>query len=385
MKFFMSALVLSIAMASAALAQTPGVSDRTILFGQTAAIEGPAQALGIGMRLGIAAAFEEANRAGGVHGRQLRLITLNDSYEPEAAIENTNRLIAQENVFAMIGSVGTPTSRVSEPIATAAGVPFIGPFTGAGALREPYRPTVINVRASYAQETAEIVDRLADDLGVRRVAVLYQDDSYGQSGLAGVRAALQARDLELVSEGSYIRNTTAVKTALLKILAGQPEAVVIIGAYQPSAVFTQWARKLGLDAVIVNISFVGSAALAETLGSAGENVVTSQVVPFPEDTSLPLVRDYHRALAAVDPAATPDFVSLEGYLVGRLTIVALERVGRDLTREAFLAVFRQSEPFDVGGVRLTFGPSDNQGSDRVFMTTIDEHGHFAPVERIDSQ
>jgi branched-chain amino acid transport system substrate-binding protein len=377
------AVVLS-AIASAAaptLAASQGISETQIVFGQSAAIEGPAQALGNGMRLGISAAFEEANRGGGIHQRKLKLITLNDGYEPEAAIENTKRLISADKVFALIGSVGTPTSRVSEPIASAAGVPFIGPFTGAEFLRTPYRPTVINVRASYFQETEAIVDRLRQDLNIRRIAVLYQDDSYGQAGLAGVRKALQKRNLRLVSVGTYIRNTTAVKAALLTILDGNPEAVIIIGAYQPSAIFTKWARKLNLGALMINISFVGSTALAASLGPAGKGVAVSQVVPFPEDDSMPLVRDYLRALKLVGGKDRPDFVSLEGYLVGRVTIAALRRAGRELTRESFLKVFSAAQSFDLGGVRLTYGPSDNQGLDKVFLTMIGDGGRFLPITR----
>jgi branched-chain amino acid transport system substrate-binding protein len=385
MKYLVPLVLLTAMAATTAVAKSPGVSDSEIVFGQTAAIAGPARALGVGMRVGITTAFEEANRAGGVHGRRLRLETLNDSYEPEAAIENTRRLIDKEKVFALIGSVGTPTSRVSEPIATAAGVPFIGPFTGASVLRVPYRPTVINIRASYGQETEEIVDRLTTDLGIKRIAVLFQDDSYGQAGLAGVRAALHKRKMKVVGEGSYIRNTIAVKTALLKIRDADPQAVVVIGAYQPSAVFTKWAHKLGLKVVIANISFVGSAALAADLGPDGKGVIVSQVVPFPEDTSLPLVRQYQQALKSFDAKALPDFVSLEGYLVGRVTVEALARTGRDVTREAFLNVFSHGKPFDIGGVTLTFGPSDNQGLDSVFMTMIDDDGQFVPISRIDAQ
>ena len=375
-------VVLSIAaMVSPTLAAGQGVSDTEIIFGQSAAIKGPAQALGNGMRLGINAAFEEANRKGGVHKRILKLITLNDGYEPEAAIENTKRLISKDRVFALIGSVGTPTSRASEPIASEAGVPFIGPFTGAEFLRRPYKPTVINVRASYFQETEEIVERLSKDLSIRRIAVLYQDDSYGQAGLAGVRKAMQKRKLGLVSVGTYIRNTSAIKSALLTILDGHPEAVIIIGAYQPSATFTKWARKLRLGAVIVNISFVGSTALAAALGPEGQGVAVSQVVPFPEDDSMPLIRDYLMAMQQFDDKLRPDFVSLEGYLVGRVTIAALRRTGRMLTREAFLKIFTAGQPFDIGGVRLTYGPNDNQGLDKVFLTIIGNRGQFSPITR----
>ena len=198
-------------------AAEPGVHPDRILFGQSAAFEGPAAALGRGMRHGILAAFGEINRAGGVAGRRLELVSYDDAYEPETAIENTERLIRQDQVFALIGEVGTPTSRAVQPIATAREIPFIAPFTGASFLREPRLANVVNIRATYDQETEAIVDYATTKLGLTRIAILYQDDSFGLAGLKGVRAALVRRGLALAAEGAYMRNTTAVKTALLQI------------------------------------------------------------------------------------------------------------------------------------------------------------------------
>jgi ABC-type branched-subunit amino acid transport system substrate-binding protein len=179
----------------------PGVSADKIVFGQSAAFKGPAAALGLGMRQGILAAFEEANAGGGISGRTLELVSYNDGYEPNKAIENTKRLLDDDKVFALIGEVGTPTSKAAQPIASDMGVPFIGPFTGAEFLRTPYKRTVINVRASYYQETEAMVERLVADLGISRIAILYQDDSYGRAGLAGAQLALDRRGMELVAEG----------------------------------------------------------------------------------------------------------------------------------------------------------------------------------------
>jgi len=260
----------------------PGVFEDKIVFGQSAAFKGPAAALGLGMRQGILAAFAEANAAGGVNGRKLELVSYNDSYEPNKAIDNTKRLLQEDQVFALIGEVGTPTSKAAQPIATDAGVPFIGPFTGAEFLRNPYKRTVINVRASYYQETEAMVERLVQDLGVSRIAILYQDDSYGRAGLAGVRLALDKRGMDLVAEGTYKRNTIAVKRAVLSIRKGDPEAVIMIGAYKPCAEFIRLAKKVGLKTKFLNVSFVGSKALAKDLGAAGEGVIVTQVVPFPE-------------------------------------------------------------------------------------------------------
>ena len=361
----------------------PGVFEDKIVFGQSAAFKGPAAALGLGMRQGILAAFKEANAAGGVNGRKLELVSYNDGYEPNKAIENTKRLIQEDEVFALIGEVGTPTSKAAQPIATDAGVPFIGPFTGAEFLRNPYKRTVVNVRASYYQETETMVERLVADLGVTRIAILYQDDSYGRAGLAGVELALDKRGMELVSQGTYKRNTTAVKRAVLSIRKGKPGAVIMIGAYKPCAEFIKVARKVGLDAKFLNVSFVGSNALAKELAESGEGVIVTQVVPFPEDAGNPLVARYHKALEEQSPDAEPGFVSLEGFLVGRLTVSILEHLGDTVTRDGFLDKVAEIGTFDLDGISLTYGPEDNQGMDQVFLTVIQSDGRFKAVERLE--
>ena len=372
-------------------AATMGVTDDSILFGQSAAFSGPAQELGRNMRLGIQAAFHEVNRQGGVHGRQLELTSRDDSYEPEAAIANTHALIEEENVFALIGAVGTPTSRSATPVAAQAGVPYIAPFTGAAFLRDTEQwSNIINLRASYNQETAEMVARLRQDLGIRRIAVIYQDDSFGRAGYNGVKKALaeeQNREVELVSIGLYTRNTTAVRTALLDIRRGSPEAVIIIGAYQPVASLIAWARHTGLDSVFMTLSFVGSNALAKELGPGGAGVFVTQVVPFPTGDAYPVVPNYRRALAAYAKAAgeadaQPGFVSFEGYLAGRLAIFGLESCGPRVDRGCFLEGLRQARGFDIDGFPLGYADGDNQGSDRVFLTVIDRTGSYRPAHSL---
>lgn len=367
---------------AAAASADPGVTADKIIFGEAAAFEGPAAALGTGMREGIQAAFAEVNKAGGVNGRKLELISVDDSYEPNKAIEATKKLINDDKVFALLGPVGTPTSSATQPIATEAGVPFIAPFTGAEFLRNPFKPNVVNVRASYFQETEEMVERLTKDRGIKNIAILYQDDGYGRAGLAGVQKALEKRGMKLVAEGSYERNTVAVKAALLNIRKGNPEAVIMIGAYKPCAEFIKLARQVKLDAVFMNVSFVGSNALAKELGDAGKGVVITQVVPFPEDASVPLVASYQAALKAVDANAQPGFVSLEGYMAGRLMIEALKKVPGEPTRKALLdTVFSNS--FDLGGITLAYGKDDNQGMDQVFLTVIQGGGKIKPVKALE--
>ena len=360
-------------------APVPGVSATRILFGQSAAFSGPAQELGRNMRLGIEAAFEEANRRGGIHGRVLELISRDDAYEPEAAIANTFHLIEVEQVFALIGAVGTPTSRSATPVAAAAEVPYLAPFTGAEFLRDEQWRNVLNLRASYYQETEEMVARLTEDLGVTRIGVLYQDDSFGRAGYRGVRLALDRRAMQPVSIGLYPRNTTAVKTALIDLQRGAPEAVIMIGAYQPVAALIRWARHVGMDPTFLTVSFVGSNALAQELGAAGAGVYVTQVVPFPTDDSLPVVGAYLRALAAYDADAVPGFVSFEGYLAGRLAVAGVQGCGAAVARDCFLDSLRGSDEIDIDGFRLRFGEADNQGSDAVFLTRIGADGRYQPA------
>ena len=351
-----------------------------LLFGQSAALSGPASELGSGMRLGLLAAFDEANRSGGVHGRSLSLISLDDAYEPEAAIANTWKLIREHEVLALVGAVGTPTSRAVQPVTSEAGIPYVAPFTGAEFLRKAREmANVVNVRASYFQETAEIVARLTADVGARRIGILYQNDSYGRAGLEGLRMALEAHGLPLVVEADYPRNTESIKVPLLDLRRYQPDAVVIIGAYRPAAALIRWARKLEFDPCFVNISFVGSSALARELGPAGEGVYITQVVPFPKNPQVEVVAQYQRALAAVAPDAEPGFVSLEGYLAGRLVVEGVRLAGRPVTREGFLEALRQAAEIRLGGFDLSYGPLDNQGSDQVYLTVIDGRGRVVPA------
>ena len=379
---------LSVACAALMVAATPasaedGVSADKIIFGQAAALDGPASALGQGMKLGLDAAFAEANKAGGVKGRKLELKSVDDGYEPTRSIEAVKKLLGEDKVFALAGAVGTPTAAATLPIATAAGAPFIGAFTGVESLREPYKPLVVNVRASYYEETEAMVEHLTKDLGASKIAIMYQDDAFGQAGLAGVKKALEKRKMELAAEGTFERNTTAVKGALLAIRKADPDAVIMISPYKPAAEFIKLAKQIKLAATFVNISFVGSDALAKELGSAGAGTVVTQVVPFPKDASVPVVARYQAALKAVGAEVEPGFVSLEGYLVGRAMVAALEKIDGEPTRKSFVEAVQKSGGFDLGGFKLAYSAASNRGSDQVFLTVIQSDGTFKAVSRLE--
>ena len=375
-------ILLAVASPLHARAGEAGVSSDTILFGQAAALEGPSSALGQGMRQGILAAFAEINAAGGVHGRKLELISRDDGYDPDRSAAQTIKLIDEDKVFALIGAVGTPTTTVTVPIAKARNVPFIGPFTGAGFLRAPDLHNVVNIRASYGAEAEAWIKHLTEDLHIRSIAIFYQDDSYGRDGLAGVKLALQKRGMELTAEGTFERNTRAVGSAMRTLKRAEPEAVVMVGTYGPCAEFIKLARKSGFNPVFVNISFVGASALAKELGPDGQGVVVSQVVPFPWDASIKVVADYQAAEKALDPGLKPDFVSLEGYLSGRLVAAALEMSGPNPTRANMLQLINDVGSFDIGGDIITFGQKRLEAPAKVFLTVIQPDGTFKAVDRL---
>ncbi len=363
--------VIAILISSSIIIAEDGITEHEIILGQSCALEGPAAALGTGMKAGLYAAFEKVNDDGGINGRKIKIISLDDGYEPEKAIRNTQFLINNEKVFLLIGEVGTPTSKAVMPITTEAEVPFFGPFTGAEFLRNPFNKWIINVRGSYNQEMERHAQYLVDKKGFKNIACFYQDDGYGQAGLNAIKMALENRGINLISEGTYKRNTLAIKRGLLKIRESQPEAVVMVGAYKPCAEFIKLAKKLGMtDVVYCNISFVGSAALKKELGSDGKGCIITQVMPLPTDTRVPIVSEYQAALEKYQKQCDVGFVSLEGYVVGKLFCKVAEQVKGELNRDNFISTITETRTFDLGGMILDYGPSDNQGLENIYLTKI---------------
>ncbi|MCA1415806.1 ABC transporter substrate-binding protein [Bradyrhizobium sp. NBAIM20] len=379
-------VVLTIALLAAttlvARGNEAGISEDAILFGQAAALEGPSSALGQRMRQGIVAAFTEVNAKGGIHGRKLQLISRDDGYDPDRSVAQTLHLINEDKVFALIGAVGTPTAMATIPITSSRNVPFIGPFTGAEFLRDLELPNVVNIRASYGAEAEAWIKHLTEDRKFTRIGIFYQDDSFGRDGLVGVKRALAKRGLELAAEGTFERNTRAVGQAWRMIKRADPEAIVMVGTYGPCAEFIKLAHRSGARPTFVNISFVGAVALAAELGPEGDGVIVSQVVPFPWDRSLKLVADYQAAQKAFDPALTPDFVSLEGYLSGRLAAAALEKAGPNPTRASLLRAINDTGRFDISGSIVTVGTRMLDTPPKVFLTVIQKDGTFKAVDRL---
>jgi ABC-type branched-subunit amino acid transport system substrate-binding protein len=350
-----------------------GVSSDKILLGQSVAMTGPAAQLGIQMRNGIKAYFDYVNERGGVNGRKLELVTLDDGYEPSRTAPNTKKLIEEDKVFALIGYVGTPTSAAALPIFTQAKVPFIGPFTGAELLRDPFNRYVFHVRASYYDETDKIVEQVVST-GSKNVAVFYQNDAYGQAGLKGTEIAMTKRGLKISALGTVERNTVKVEDAVKTLNAAKPDAVVMIGAYAACAEFIRQMKKTGSAAQFYNVSFVGSKALAKELDKEGRGVQISQVVPFPWDGSVPVVKEYQKLIG--EAKAELGFGTLEGYIAAKVMVEGLRRAGKKLDRESFIKAMETIQDYDVGGFKVSYGPGKRSGSQFVDLTIISKDQKF---------
>ena len=359
-----------------------------IVLGMSTALSGPAADLGKNMKQGVLVGLERANRAGGIQGRSLKLIALDDGYEPTRTAPNMRRLIEKERVLAVIGNVGTPTAIAAVPIANEQKTLLFAPFTGAGVLRKnPPDRYVINYRASYAEETAAMIDALikTGKLQTNEIAFFTQRDGYGDAGFIGGVTALKRHGLQdenTVVHARYERNTLAVENALANILIASPppRAIIMVGAYAPCAKFINLAVESGLDAVFLNVSFVGSAPLARKLGNMSPQVIVTQVVPHPKETNVSVVEEYRADLEILFPSATPTFGSLEGYIASRILTKALEKIKGMPDRENVIDALENLGNFEIGlGHPLHLTKENHQASHRVWPTIL-QKGDFVPFQ-----
>ena len=343
--------------------------SRALVLGQSAAFSGPAAQLGEQFKRGALLHFERINSKGGVNGRTIELKSLDDGYEPDRCKANTEQLI-KEGVFALFGYIGTPTSLAALPLASAARTPFIAPFTGAQALRDPFNRYAFHVRASYYDETAEIV-RQATSMGIKRIAVFHQNDSYGKAGLDGVLRALKPLNLEPAGLGTVERNTVDVDAAVKAILAAKPEAIVQISAYKACAAFIRAARKAGFGGTFYNVSFVGTKALADELGADARGVVISQVMPYPYTPASLLASDYLAAgKAAAGDKFEPNYSSMEGFVAARTLVEALKKINGAPTSDSLIAALESLRELNLGGFYVDFSPNKHTGSRYVDLTIL---------------
>ena len=382
-----------------------GVTDTEIILGVSAAFSGPSRGLGIELYRGASAYFTHINQQGGIAGRKVVLKTYDDGYQPDPSVKNTLKLMLEDEIFLLFGYVGTPTVTRVLPMLKKfqdRNIFLFFPFTGAQPQREPpYGDFAFNLRASYRQETAGLVDNFVR-INRKRIAVFYQADAYGRSGWAGVRSAMKRHGEQIAGEATYRRGTkfTSSMRKQVEILkAADPEAVICIGAYAACAAFARDAVNLGLQVPIANLSFVGSENLLKLLTEGQDNseaytqlLVNSQVVPSYEETSTPAVQEYREMMqqyapqppeALVTEDYTPfaqSFVSLEGFLNAKLMVEILRRLGDNPQRSQLEDAVFSVRDFDLGiGEQVSFGPDRRQGLQRVYYTVV-ENGRFVTLD-----
>jgi branched-chain amino acid transport system substrate-binding protein len=364
--------IVAAASATAGFSIAQAQSDSKIILGQSAALTGPAAQLGIQFNAGAKVFFDLLNAKGGINRKQIEIVAMDDGYEPERCAENTRKLLA-DDVFALFGYIGTPTSLAALPLAIKANVPFIAPFTGAMGLRTPLNKNVFHLRASYNDETAVIVKQL-NTLGLQRIAVFHQNDAYGKAGLDGVTKALAELNRKPVAVATVERNSVDVAAAVKLLASSNADAIVQVSAYKSCAAFIRAARTAGYGGQFYNVSFVGTQALSDELGKEAAGVVVTQVVPSPYNMAMPIAREFAAALAAHGKGVKANFSTMEGYLAARMVADGLARAGAKLSRESFVAGLEAIGRSDYGGFAVELSSKDHVASSYVDKSMLTGDG-----------
>ena len=351
---------------------TPGVTENEILIGSCSALEGPSHFLGTETVAGAKAYFAMVNDAGGVDGRKLKLVAYDDGYDPAKTETCFNRLMEQK-VFGLGFFVGTPTAVKYIPMAESNKIPLVGLFTGAQTLYVPLRHWIVNVRASYFDETREQIDGMWGTLGYKKIGVIYPEDAFGAAVLDGVKAALKAHGSEPVATGSYQRQTAQVGGAIDAVKAANPEAVVVVGPSNTVAPILKQSHAKGWKPLFLTVSFVGTDELILEAGTDAEGMVITQVVPPYYLTDFKTVALYRRTLLKYAPTAQPNFVSLEGFVDAMVLVEGLKKAGKDLTREGLIHGIESLHDLDLGlgpQLKLSYSAKEHKGLTHVLPTVI---------------
>lgn len=353
----------------------PGITDNSITLGMTSPFSGTNGVYGTDMRQVIQAYFDQVNKSGGVNGRKINLVALDDGYETDRAVANTKTLINEKNVFALLASYGSsPTTEAMNTVFGPAKVPLVGTISGAGTLREPISQNpngryMFNVRASYADETEAIVNQLVS-LGLKNIAVFYQNDGFGKSGLDGVTVALKKHNLAPSVAATVERNSIDVTAAVEAIAKAKPQAVVMVTLYKPTAAFVKAMKKVNQSPMFMTLSPVGTEQLVAELGPDARGIGISQVMPYPFNDIVPMVRDYQKLVGA---KAGYSYYGIEAYAMARVMVDALKRMGKDPSREKLMAAL-ESTSLDMGGLRVAYSTTNRQGSRFVELTVVGPGG-----------
>jgi len=371
-----AAIAAALALSTAAQAQTaPAAGASTIVFGQSAPLTGANAELGNDIRNGALAYFRKLNEAGGVHGRKVELVTLDDANQVPRAEANTKKLVEEQHVFALFGYASATLSRPALPIVEKQRVPFLAPLTGADPMRT-FNKYVYNMRASYADELEKIVEHYST-FGIKRFAVVYYDDAVGKENVTAVERALKKRNLSAVSYAAFKdRAKPDIESGLKEVRKGDPEVVIFTTLYKATADFIKASAHSSFGAQMVSNSFPGASPLAKELGKDGAGVSIAQVVPPPSKRSVPVVREYQEAIEKQLGKKEYSFTSLESYIAAKVAVEALKRAGPRPTRESFMNALDAMSNYDVGGYVVRFSPTNHNGSSFVELTVIGSNLKF---------
>lgn len=367
------ALICALSLRAFAAGAETGVTGSTIVLGMSSPLSGVNGAYGVEMKDAIAGYIRQVNAEGGIHNRKIELVALDDGYEIERAVANTKALIDNHKAFALLGYYGSSPTTAAMQVFSAARVPLVGTISGADALRTPVNRYMFHVRASYGDETEAITEQLVS-LGLKNIAVFYQNDGFGKSGLDGVTATLKKHGLAPTALGTVERNSTDVGAAVQAISKVQPQAVIMVSLYKPTAAFVRQMKNAGLHPQYATLSPVGADLLVAELGNDARGIGISQVVPYPWNDTVPLVKEYKHMLAQQGKTPVLSYYGVEGFITAKTMIEAIRRAGRDLTREKLVAALEGMQGYDVGGYKLGYSAASHNGSRFVDLTVIGSNG-----------
>jgi ABC-type branched-subunit amino acid transport system substrate-binding protein len=342
---------------------------------------GPNKGAGRSMRIGVDAYFKAVNEKGGVNGKKIELISVNDQYVPDKTVDGLLKLIEEQKIFAVVGTIGTSNGVSIIPIVKEYKLPFVAPRSGAANFRAPVTREVINIRASHQQEVDKLVDLLVREGGAKRFAIFYQNDTFGLDVMTCTESALKRHGLSLTAKGSFERGTQAVTSALSTIMAGKPDAIILGSIYAPGAEFAKAARKEGLKSYLATGSFAGGSNLVQAAGPAAEGLIMSQVVPHLEDLSLPLTKECKEAIDKNPEEVGFNAVTMEGCMTAKSMVMALGKSGTPPTQDGFIKAYEAMKDADLGGIKLNFSPGNHQGQSNVYLEIV-QNGKLVPLKSL---
>ena len=351
-----------------------GITDSEIVVGSSVSASGPLGPLGAGIRDGAAAYFNDVNKQGGVAGRKIRFIALDDAYKIDQTVANVKKLINDEHVFALLGNTGTPNVMAALPLASAANVPLFGPFTGAVELRKDFNRNFFTVTASYSEEMEKIIEHITT-VGITKIAVVYLNNGFGKSGLAGVEQAMQRRNLKILGAAPVEANSSDIKKAADVMVKLHPQVIVMATAGKVTADYIKEHKTRSLSTQFYCLSVTSNAQLSSVLGTNTWGLVVSETMPFPWAATSKLIEDYQAAMKSINQTEY-SYASVQGFLTAKVFVEGLRRAGKNLSREKFIASLEGMSRVDFGGYQIDFSPTNHNGSKYVDLTVLDKEGKF---------